>query len=153
MMFGIAETLMERVEHLSALRNQQDRALARKDGGCYTAFAAWPFQSGNTAWSGKIQTATDAEYLKTIAIARIFLDNFPHMQSSWVTMGRKTGQMALHYGCDDMGSLMIEENVVASAGTAHSVNREEIERMIVQAGFEAWQRNNMYRPVSACLKK
>jgi len=144
MMFGINETIAERIEHLSLLRKQQDRALTRKNGGRYTAFAAWPFQSGNTAWSGKIPTATDAEYLRTIAIARIFLDNIPHIQSSWVTMGRKTGQVALHYGCDDMGSLMIEENVVASAGTVYKVNREEVERMIQQAGFEAWQRDNVY---------
>ena len=144
MMFGITETIAERVEHLRILRDQQDRALSRKNGGHYTAFAAWPFQSSNTVWSGKIPEATDAEYLKTIAIARIFMDNFPHIQSSWVTMGKKTGQMALHYGCDDMGSLMIEENVVSSAGTTYKVNREEIKRMIQQAGFEAWQRNNVY---------
>ena len=150
MMFGINETVAERVEHMYALRNQQDRALSRKGGGHYTAFSAWPFQSGNTVWSDKIQTATDAEYLRTIAIARIFLDNFPHIQSSWVTMGRKTGQMALHYGCDDMGSLMIEENVVASAGTAYQVNREEVEIMIQQAGFEPWQRDNLYNGSAAC---
>ena len=153
MMFGITETVAERVEHLSILRDQQDRALSRKNGGCYTAFAAWPLQSGNTAWNGKIPEATDVEYLKTIAIARIFLDNFPHIQSSWVTMGKKTGQMALHYGCDDMGSLMIEENVVSSAGTTYKVNRGEIERMIQQAGFEAWQRDNVYSSVNLKTEK
>jgi cyclic dehypoxanthinyl futalosine synthase len=147
MMYGITETTLERIEHLRILRNQQDRALARNNGGCYTAFTAWPFQSGNTVWSAKIHEPYDVEYLRTIAIARIFLDNFPHVQSSWVTMGRKTGQMALHYGCDDMGSLMIEENVVSSAGTTHKVNREEIERMINQAGFDAWQRDNLYNPI------
>jgi cyclic dehypoxanthinyl futalosine synthase len=148
MMYGITETITERIEHLLILRNQQDRALSRRNGGCYTAFTAWPFQSGNTCWSGKIHEATDAEYLRTIAIARIFLDNFPHIQSSWVTMGHKTGQIALHYGCDDMGSLMIEENVVSSAGTTYKVNREEIERMIRDAGFEPWQRDNVYKPIS-----
>jgi len=76
------------------------------------------------------------------------MDNIPHMQSSWVTMGRKTGQMALHYGCDDMGSLMLEENVVSAAGTCYSVNREEMERMIRGAGFEPWQRDNIYNPVA-----
>jgi len=85
--------------------------------------------------------------LKTIAIARIYLDNFQHIQSSWVTMGRKTGQVALHYGCDDMGSLMLEENVVSSAGTAFSVNRAEMLRMIEGAGYAPWQRDNIYRPL------
>jgi cyclic dehypoxanthinyl futalosine synthase len=147
MMFGVSETIEERIEHLSLLREQQDRALSLKNGGCYTAFSAWPFQPGNTVWEGKIPETTDDEYLRTIAIARVFLDNFPHIQSSWVTMGRKTGQMALHYGCDDMGSLMIEENVVRSAGTAHRANREEIERMIRHAGCVPWQRDNVYNAV------
>jgi cyclic dehypoxanthinyl futalosine synthase len=149
MMFGITETLAERVEHFRVLREQQDRALARDNGGGHTAFAAWPFQSGNTVWQGKVPRPTDVEYLRTIAVARIYLDNFPHVQSSWVTMGRRTGQMALHYGCDDMGSLMLEENVVSAAGTCHSVNREEMHRMIRGAGFEPWQRDNVYGVVEA----
>ncbi len=144
MMFGITETLAERIEHLEVLRDQQDRALARNNGGGYTAFAAWPFQSGHTPWEGKVPKPTDVEYLRTIAVARIFLDNFAHIQSSWVTMGRKTGQLALHYGCDDMGSLMLEENVVSAAGTCYSVNREEMNRMIRAAGYEPWQRDNVY---------
>ena len=144
MMFGITETLAERIEHLQALRDQQDRALARGNGGSYTAFAAWPFQSGHTPWEGKVPKPTDVEYLRTIAVARIFLDNFTHLQSSWVTMGRKTGQLALHYGCDDMGSLMLEENVVSAAGTCYSVNRDEMERMIRAAGYQPWQRDNIY---------
>jgi cyclic dehypoxanthinyl futalosine synthase len=147
MMFGITETLEERVEHYRVLREQQDRALARANGGGHTAFAAWPFQSGNTVWEGKVPRPTDAEYLRTIAVARIYLDNFPHVQSSWVTMGRKTGQMALDYGCDDMGSLMLEENVVSAAGTCYSVNREEMHRLIETAGYQPWQRDNIYRPV------
>lgn len=148
MMFGIGETLAERIEHFRVLRDQQDRALTRGNGGGHTAFAAWPFQSGHTVWEGKIPKPTDAEYLRTISIARIYLDNFNHIQSSWVTMGRKTGQLALHYGCDDMGSLMLEENVVSAAGTCHSVNREEMNRMIRAAGFEPWQRDNVYGPVA-----
>ncbi|MDP1830722.1 MAG: CofH family radical SAM protein [Geothrix sp.] len=147
MMFGITETLAERIEHFEALRDQQDRALARNNGGGYTAFAAWPFQSGHTPWEGKVPRPTDVEYLRTIAVARIFLDNFAHIQSSWVTMGRKTGQLALHYGCDDMGSLMLEENVVSAAGTCYSVNRDEMIRMIRAAGFEPWQRDNIYGEV------
>jgi cyclic dehypoxanthinyl futalosine synthase len=149
MMFGITETLAERVEHFRVLREQQDRALARHNGGGHTAFAAWPFQSGHTVWEGKVPRPTDAEYLRTIAVARIYLDNFPHLQSSWVTMGRKTGQMALHYGCDDMGSLMLEENVVSAAGTCYSVNRDEMHRMISSAGFAPWQRDNIYGTVVA----
>lgn len=149
MMFGITETLSERIEHLQALREQQDRALARANGGGYTAFAAWPFQSGHTPWEGKVPKPTDDEYLRTIAVARIYLDNFAHIQSSWVTMGRKTGQVALHFGCDDMGSLMLEENVVSAAGTCHSVNRDEMVRMVRSAGFEPWQRDNVYNLLSA----
>ena len=149
MMFGITETLAERLEHMEALRDQQDRALARNNGGGYTAFAAWPFQSGHTPWEGKVPKPTDVEYLRTIAISRIFLDNFAHIQSSWVTMGRKTGQLALHYGCDDMGSLMLEENVVSAAGTCYSVNRDEMHRMIRGAGYEPWQRDNIYGEVGA----
>ncbi len=147
MMFGITETLAERIEHFRVLREQQDRALARGNGGGHTAFVAWPFQSGHTVWEGKLPKPTDAEYLRTISVARIYLDNFPHIQSSWVTMGRKTGQTALHFGCDDMGSLMLEENVVSAAGTCFSVNREEMVRMIRAAGFEPWQRDNVYGPV------
>ena len=149
MMFGITETLAERVEHFRVLREQQDRALARANGGGHTAFVAWPFQSGHTVWAGKLPKPTDVEYLRTIALARIFLDNFPHVQSSWVTMGRKTGQMALHYGCDDMGSLMLEENVVSAAGTCYSVNRDEMHRLIRGAGFTPWQRDNIYGTVAA----
>jgi cyclic dehypoxanthinyl futalosine synthase len=148
MMFGITETLAERIEHLEALRDQQDRALARNNGGGYTAFAAWPFQSGHTPWEGKVPKPTDVEYLRTIAVARIFLDNFQHIQSSWVTMGRKAGQLALHYGCDDMGSLMLEENVVSAAGTCYSVNQDEMDRMIRAAGYEPWQRDNIYGQVT-----
>ena len=152
MMYGIGETIPERIEHLRILRDQQDRALSRSNAGHHTAFTAWPFQSGNTPWKDKILEPTDVEYLRTIAVSRIFLDNFPHVQSSWVTMGHKIGQMALHYGCDDMGSLMIEENVVSSAGTTHKVNREEIERMITLAGFEPWQRDNVYNPICASTR-
>ncbi len=149
MMFGIMETFGERVEHFRVLRTQQDRVRENGWEGRHTAFAAWPFQSRHTAWEGKVPKPTDVEYLRTISIARIYLDNFEHIQSSWVTMGRKTGQLALHYGCDDMGSLMIEENVVSSAGTCYSVNRAEMDRMIRGAGFRPWQRDNIYRPVDS----
>lgn len=149
MMFGIGETLADRVEHLRVLRAQQDQAVENGWEGRHTAFAAWPFQSGHTPYEGKINKPTDVEYIKTIAIARIYLDNFKHIQSSWVTMGRRTGQLALHYGCDDMGSLMIEENVVSSAGTCYTVNHAEMGRMIRAAGYEPWQRDNIYQPVKS----
>jgi cyclic dehypoxanthinyl futalosine synthase len=148
MMFGITETLQERIEHLSVLRKQQDRALIRNNGGHHTAFAAWPFQSKHTIWERKVEKPTDVDYLRTIAIARIYLDNFPHIQSSWVTMGPKTGQMALDYGCDDMGSLMLEENVVSAAGAKFCVDRPLMHRLIEGAGFRAWQRDNIYRIVA-----
>jgi cyclic dehypoxanthinyl futalosine synthase len=148
LMYGITETLEERVAHFRVLREQQDRALARDSGGSHTAFIAWPFQSGNTVWEGKVPRPTDVEYLRIIAVARIYLDNFPHIQSSWVTMGRRTGQVALHYGCDDMGSLMLEENVVSAAGTSYTVNREEMLHLIRDAGFEPWQRDNVYRAMA-----
>lgn len=144
MMYGITETLEERIQHFLALREQQDRSLARNNGGMYSAFAAWPFQSGHTVWEGKLPMPTDVEYLRTISVARIVMDNIPHVQSSWVTMGRKTGQVALAFGCDDMGSLMLEENVVSAAGTCHSVNKGEMLRMIRQAGYRPWQRDNVY---------
>lgn len=146
MMIGIGETLEERILHLQVLRDQQDQALAR-GGGHYTAFTTWPFQSGNTPWEGKLETTTAVEYLRTLAVARIYLDNFPHIQSSWVTMGPKTGQMALHYGCDDMGSLMIEENVVKAAGTDHGMHHTQLDRLIREAGFEPWQRDHLYHSV------
>jgi cyclic dehypoxanthinyl futalosine synthase len=148
MMYGITETLAERIEHFRVIREQQDRALARNNGGRYTAFVAWPFQSGHTVWEGKIEKPTDTEYLRTISVARIYLDNVPHIQSSWVTMGKKTGQVALHYGCDDMGSLMLEENVVSAAGTCFNVNKDEMARLIQDAGFEPWQRDNIYGVVN-----
>jgi cyclic dehypoxanthinyl futalosine synthase len=148
MMFGITETIEDRILHLRQIREQQDRALASKTGGSHTAFAAWPFQSGNTRWHGNIDQASDAEYLRLIAVARIYLDNIPHIQSSWVSMGPKTGQVALHYGCDDMGSLMIEENVISSTGTAYKTNEEDMLRLIRQAGFEPWQRDIFYGEVA-----
>jgi cyclic dehypoxanthinyl futalosine synthase len=148
MMFGLIETIAERVEHLRVIRDQQDRAIARNNGGGHTAFAAWPFQSKNTVWDGKLSNVTDVEYLRTVAISRIYLDNFPHIQSSWVTMGHKTGQMALHYGCDDMGSLMFEEEVVRAAGANYFITLEKMKFLINKADFTPWQRNAIYCSVN-----
>jgi len=147
MMYGIGETTLEKIQHFDTIRLQQDRALLTPNEGGYTAFVAWPFQPGNTVWDGKLPIANDDEYLRTIAVSRIYLDNIPHIQSSWVTMGKKTGQVALAFGCDDMGSLMLEENVVSAAGTCYTVNLEEMKHLIISAGFTPWQRDNVYGPV------
>ena len=144
MMFGHVETLEERIEHLDRLRQLQDKT------GGFTAFIAWGFQPGNTELQGQtgIKTAVSGfEYLKTLAISRIFLDNFDNLQSSWVTQGPKIGQVSLYYGANDMGSTMMEENVVAAAGTVYCLDEEEIKRLIIDGGFAPQRRNMQYQPV------
>lgn len=136
MMFGAGETLAERIEHLERLRALQDET------GGFTAFIPWPFQPGNTALGG--EEATAVEYLKTLAVSRLYLDNFANLQASWVTQGPKVGQVALFFGANDFGSTMIEENVVAAAGVSHRLSRDEIVRCIRDAGFVARQRNQAY---------
>lgn len=140
MMFGHVETLADRIEHLARLRELQDET------GGFTAFIAWTFQSDNT---GMRDTATAGpfEYLKTLAVARLFLDNFPNLQSSWITQGLRVGQLALRFGANDLGSLMIEENVVAAAGTRFRASLNEIRRAIRQAGYEPRRRDGLYRSV------
>ena len=141
MMFGHVETLEERIEHLERLRKLQDKTQG------FTAFIAWGFQPGNTQLQGDsgIKTAvTGFEYLKTLAISRIFLDNFSNLQSSWVTQGPKIGQVSLYYGANDMGSTMMEENVVAAAGTVYCMDEEEIRRLITDGGFIPQRRNMKY---------
>ena len=115
MMFGHVETLEERVEHLLHLRELQDRT------GGFTAFIAWTFQPENTALAG--DELTSFQYLRTLAVARVFLDNFPNLQASWVTQGAKIGQVSLRFGANDFGSLMIEENVVSAAGAHFRLTR------------------------------
>ena len=139
MMFGHVETLEERILHLSAIRELQDET------GGFTAFIPWPYQPGKNTLSGR--AAGGVTYLRTLAISRVFLDNVPHIQASWVTQGHHIGQIALHFGADDMGSTMIEENVVASAGIKNAMTQTEIIRLIETAGFEAVQRNTLYQPV------
>ena len=137
MMFGHVETLAERIEHLERLRQLQDET----DG--FTAFICWTFQPDHTDMAD-IPPAGSFEYLKTQAVARLYLDNFPNIQSSWVTQGLKTGQLALLFGANDMGSLMIEENVVAEAGTIHYLTLEEIRDAITELGYTPRQRNVFY---------
>ena len=137
MMFGHVETVDDRLEHLERLRVQQDRS------GGFTAFICWTFQPENTVL--KATPVGSAEYLRMQALSRIYLDNYPNVQSSWVTQGPKIGQVALHYGANDFGSVMMEENVVSSAGTSFRLAKEEIEVLISQAGYEPRVRDNWYR--------
>ncbi len=138
MMFGHVETLAERVEHLQLLRDLQDET------GGFTAYICWTFQPEHTEMS-HIPPTGSFEYLKTLAVSRLFLDNFDNLQSSWVTQGLKVGQISLLYGANDMGSLMIEENVVAEAGTVHYLTLDEIRAAITNIGFEPRQRNVHYQ--------
>jgi cyclic dehypoxanthinyl futalosine synthase len=137
MMFGHVETIEDRVEHLQCIRDQQDRS------GGFTAFICWTFQPEHTVLKVNHPTGV-AEYLRTQALARIFLDNIDNVQSSWVTQGPGIGQVALKYGANDFGSVMMEENVVSSAGTTFRLNAAEIESLIRDAGYEPHRRNNWY---------
>lgn len=137
MMFGHVETFEERVEHLTRLRDLQDET------GGFTAFICWTMQPGHKM--ADFPEAGAFEYLRTQAIARLYLDNIPNIQSSWVTQGGKIGQLALFFGANDMGSLMIEENVVASVGTVHYLTLDEIKRSIREAGWDPRQRNVFYQ--------
>jgi len=139
MMFGHVETVAERIEHLRRLRELQDRT------GGFTAFICWTYQAENTRLRARPQGAY--EYLRTQALARLFLDNFPNIQSSWVTQGDKIGQLGLKFGANDLGSLMLEENVVSSAGTTHCMTLEKMRRLIADLGYEPRQRDNWYRMV------
>ena len=141
MMFGHIETLDERIEHLERLRQLQDETSG------FTAFICWTFQPEHTAMSD-VAPAGSYEYLKTQAVARLYLDNFPNIQSSWVTQGLKVGQLAMLFGANDMGSLMIEENVVAEAGTVHYLTLAQIRDAISELNFTPRQRNVAYDLVS-----
>ena len=141
MMFGHVETLAERIEHLDRVRQLQDET------GGFTAFICWTFQPEHTDMA-HIPPAGSFDYLKTQAVSRLYLDNIPNIQSSWVTQGLKMGQLALLFGANDMGSLMIEENVVAEAGTVHFLTLQQIRDSISELGFIPRQRNVRYDFVS-----
>jgi cyclic dehypoxanthinyl futalosine synthase len=165
MMFGHVETIEDRIEHLERLRAQQDKSLQRsaavsaasdpsendKTGetpvlpGHFTAFICWTFQAEHTKL--KAPTVGAHEYLRTQALGRIYLDNFTNVQSSWVTQGQEIGQVALKYGANDLGSIMIEENVVSQAGTTFRMTVADMQRLIRDLGYEPRQRNNWYRLV------
>jgi len=140
MMFGHIESLAERIEHLERLRELQDET------GGFTAFICWSFQPDNTEMS-HIPPSGAFEYLKTQAVARLYLDNIPNIQSSWVTQGRDIGQLALLFGANDMGSLMLEENVVSAAGTVHHLTLEQMRSAISELGWEPRRRNVFYELV------
>lgn len=137
MMFGHIETLAERIEHLDRIRSLQDETKG------FTAFICWTFQPEHTEMAD-VPPAGPVEYLRTQAVARLYLDNVPNIQSSWVTQGLKIGQIALRYGANDMGSLMLEENVVSAAGTVHHLTLKQIRAAISELGYTPRQRNVFY---------
>jgi cyclic dehypoxanthinyl futalosine synthase len=166
MMFGHVETIEDRIEHLERLRKQQDKSLQRRTAvaavsdsskktetgvtpvlpGHFTAFICWTFQAEHTKL--KAPTVGAHEYLRTQALGRIYLDNFTNVQSSWVTQGQEIGQVALKFGANDLGSIMIEENVVSQAGTTFRMGVADMKRLIRDLGYEPHQRDNWYRLVN-----
>lgn len=170
MMFGHVESLDDRLQHLEVVRSQQDASLARLPlggaespiaravayasaleqgrltGGAFTAFICWTFQPENAVL--KAPTVGAHDYLRTQAVARIYLDNIPSVQSSWVTQGPDIGQIALRYGANDLGSIMLEENVVSAAGTTFRLGVADMKRLIADLGYEPRQRDNWYRLIS-----
>ncbi len=144
MMYGHVETIAERVEHMRAIRELQDETRG------FRAFISWTFQSDGNRLADKVPRdamPTSFDYLLTQAVSRIYLDNVDHIQSSWVTQGLKIGQVALDFGADDLGSVMIEENVVSAAGTTHRTSTEELVHLIKALGKTPVQRDTLYREV------
>ncbi len=144
MMYGHVETVEERVEHMRLIRELQDET------GGFRAFISWTFQDDGNRLGAKVpreRMPTSFDYLLTQAVSRIYLDNVDHIQSSWVTQGLKVGQVALGFGADDMGSVMIEENVVSAAGTTHRTSTEELVHLIKAVGKTPVQRDTLYRDV------
>jgi cyclic dehypoxanthinyl futalosine synthase len=140
MMFGVGETFDQRVNHFEVVRRLQEET------GGFTAFIPWSFQPHNTALGGRgWDEATSVEYLKTLAISRLYLDNIENVQASWVTQGLKVLELGLHFGGNDVGSVMLEENVVKAAGTSNCTTEEELRRIIRDAGFQPVQRDTLYR--------
>ena len=141
MMFGVGEPYEARLEHLMTIRQLQDET------GCFTAFIPWTFQDANTDLEGEVEPSGGYDYLRTLAICRLAMDNIVHVQGSWVTQGPKVGQVSLFFGADDLGSIMLEENVVAAAGARHRMTQAAMERVIREAGFEPRQRRTLYEPL------
>jgi cyclic dehypoxanthinyl futalosine synthase len=139
MMFGCGEELAHRVNHFERIRRIQEET------GGFTAFIPWMFAPDNTPLGKKVQEATAVDYLKTLAVSRLYLDNIDHIQSSWLTPGIKVCQIGLQFGADDVGSILIEENVVFAAGVKNRTNEGELRRIISEAGFVPAQRDTLYR--------
>ena len=137
-MMGTGETNAERIEHLRMIRDVQDRT------GGFRSFIPWTYQPENNHLKGRTQ-ATSLEYLRIVAVARLFFDNINHLQGSWLTTGKDIGQLTLHFGADDLGSVMLEENVVSSAGAKHRSNRTELIELIRGAGRIPAQRDTLYQ--------
>jgi cyclic dehypoxanthinyl futalosine synthase len=153
MMYGTVDKYEDKLEHLMRVRDTQDESLKNTEGG-FTAFIAWNFQPDGTPLGDELiqqnpnwRKASGYDYLRTIAMARLLLDNIPHHQASWVTQGPRIAQIGLDYGLDDFGSTMMEENVVSAAGTDFVMPIEEIERLIREAGYEPKRRNTLYKLV------
>ena len=143
MMFGIGDSTVHRVRHLQRIRDLQDET------GGFTAFIPWTFQRENTALGRRIkEELTGMDYLRMLAVSRLFLDNVEHIQSSWLTQGLKLGQVALRFGADDMGSIMIEENVVSAAGAHNEADEKMLRYLIREAGFRPQQRDILYQHVN-----
>ena len=153
MMFGVGETHEQRLHHFDVVRRAQDESLA-EGGESFTAFIPWTFQEENTALDGRVETAGGADYLRTLAIARLYLDNVPHVQGSWLTQGAKIGSVAAAFGADDLGSIMIEENVVAAAGSHNRMAGEGAMRALIEgSGFTPVKRGSVYeRCREACCR-
>jgi cyclic dehypoxanthinyl futalosine synthase len=138
MMFGSIETVEERIEHMHVLRELQDETHG------FTAFIPWYYVPFKTPLKGK--ESTGLEYLRVLAISRLYLDNFPHLQASWLTPGLKMGQLALYYGCDDMGGTILEEQVVHDAGSTNEATRKQLEELVIGAGFRPVIRDTYWNP-------
>jgi cyclic dehypoxanthinyl futalosine synthase len=141
MMFGVGEPMSARVAHLTAVRRLQDSS------GGFTAFIPWTFQDSGTDLEDEVEASGGYDYLRTVAISRLGLDNFDHVQGSWVTQGPKVGQVSLFFGADDLGSIMLEENVVAAAGAQYRMSQSEMEHVIRGAGYTPRQRRTLYEPL------
>ena len=141
MMFGVGEPYAARVEHFLGVREVQDAT------GGFTAFIPWTFQDQSTELEGEVEPSGGYDYLRTLAISRLAVDNITHVQGSWVTQGPKIGQLSLVFGADDLGSIMLEENVVAAAGAAYRMGQADMERVIRGAGYRPRQRRTLYEPL------
>ncbi len=143
MMFGVAESYEQRLNHLDVVRGIQDGSRA-EGSESFTAVIPWTLQEENTALEREVETAGGFDYLRTLALSRLYLDNVPHVQGSWVTQGKKIGQVSLAFGADDLGSIMIEENVVAAAGAHNRMTVGDMTALIRGAGFDPVQRGSVY---------